>query len=77
MSAIKNVAPALFDITPSPSLLSTVAHGLYVAESGDLAIEDSRGNTPTLFAVTAGQTIPVTIYKVLAATTAVVKGYGA
>lgn len=68
--------PVLRTVVATPSDTTTYSAvdnvGVMVFTAGNLIIEDGYGNTTPVFAVTAGQVVNIPVYKIKAATTAVV-----
>lgn len=66
----------LHDVTPADAdLPAGPCRSLLVTVAGNLAIKCSDGSEPTAFPVVAGQTIPTSVIRVKAATTATVKAF--
>jgi len=61
-------------ITPADADLDNPVRALYIADDGDLVIEDHGGNVVT-YPVVAGQIIPFSPKQIRAATTASVIGW--
>lgn len=67
-------ATGMFAITPADSELARYANGLYVGASGTLKVTTVGGDVVASIPVFAGQTLPVRVKQVWAATTATVFG---
>ena len=57
-------------VTPSDTTTYPLGIAIYVGGDGDVSVEPLEGGNVVVFSMTAGQVVPVTVRRVLAATTA-------
>lgn len=68
MSNRADPASSFRAIVPGPDALSTPTRAIYVGGSGDLTVEDARGQSVTFVGVDGGSILPIVATKVTAAT---------
>ena len=70
MSGMTDPASNGFAVTPSDTTELTGVRGVYVGESGDLAVVMRGGTSPvTLVGVPAGMILPIRVTKIMATNT--------